>query len=135
MDLQCAVPGTVVVRVSVQGFVMAGWLPAPLTNGSRGHWSTYQRKLKAAQLRTWVVAKEAGITPLAGRAKVTITLTFPVQRRRDTDNLYARCKGVVDGLVKGGWLTDDDTEHLELVVRGVVCSGYTSTMIELEDVA
>jgi Holliday junction resolvase RusA-like endonuclease len=121
--------------MTVQGFVMAGWLPAATVNGQRGHWSTYQRKLRGAQVHTTVCAREAGIIPLRGRAKVTITLTFPVQRRRDVDNLTARCKGILDGLVRGGILADDDTEHLELVVRGVVCSGYTSTMIEIEDVA
>ena len=118
-----------------QSFCMAGWVPAAVANGSYGHWSTHQRKLRGAQVHTTVCAREAGIRPVAGRARVVITLTFPNHRRRDTDNLYARCKGVIDGLVRGGYIEDDDTDRLDLVVKGVVCTGYTSTLIELEPAA
>ena len=114
--------------------VITDWLPAALTNGSRGHWSTYQKKLKAAQTMVWASAKHADLlgVPPTRRARLTITLMFPVNRRRDTDGLYARVKGCVDGLVYGGWIVDDDIAHLELIVRAAVERGRKATILELE---
>ena len=118
-----------------QTLVIKDWLPAPLSNGPHGHWSERARKLKAAQIMVWACGKQEGLQPIAGRARCTITLVFSVPRRRDTDNLYARVKGVVDGLVKGGWLQDDSTDYLDLHVRAEVKARTKETRIELEPVA
>jgi Holliday junction resolvase RusA-like endonuclease len=54
--------------------------------------------------------------PLA-RAHVVVTFIYHSRRHvQDRDNLYARCKCLVDAL-KGLLLVDDDPAHLELVVR------------------
>ena len=114
--------------------VITDWLPGPLSNGQHGHWSTRQKKLQNAQTMVWASAKYARLTPVADRARLTITLVFPNRRRRDTDNLYARVKGCVDGLVRGGWIVDDDTEHLDLQVQAVVEHGHTRTELLLESI-
>lgn len=114
-----------------QSFAIEGWLPAPLTNGSRGHWSVYQKKLAAAQIMVWSAAKQANLQPIKERAIVTITLVFPVKRRRDADNCHARCKGLLDGLVRGGWLVDDSVDHIELRVVAEVRAGIKATEIRL----
>jgi Holliday junction resolvase RusA-like endonuclease len=115
-----------------QRLTIVGWLPEPLANGQHGHWSTRQKKLEAAQQRTWISARYWDWKPIVGRARVTVTLVFPQNRRRDTDNLYARVKGVVDGLVKGGWIVDDSTEWLELIVRAEVRPGQKAMELFLE---
>lgn len=115
-----------------QRLVILDWIPAPLANGSHGHWSTRQKKLEAAQIMVWASAKHAGWIGAHAKSRLTVTLVFPQNRRRDTDNLYSRVKGVVDGLVKGGWIVDDDTEHLELIVRAEVRLGVKATELLLE---
>jgi len=46
------------------------------------------------------------------RARLTLTFVFPQSRRRDSDNLLARFKPGLDGIVDAGLLLDDDSEHL-----------------------
>jgi len=120
---------------TTQRLVIPDWLPEQLANSSHGHWSTRQKKLQAAQTMVWASAKHANLRPVTGRARVTVVLVFGSKRRRDTDNLYSRTKGVIDGLVKGGWLVDDDTDHLDLQVRAEVRPGVKATEITLEAVA
>lgn len=119
---------------ATQRLTIPYWVPESLANGSRGHWSTHQRKLQDAHLRVWANARFARLKRITGHVRLTVTLVFPQQRRRDTDNLYARVKGVVDGLVKGGWIEDDDTEHLELIVRAEVRPGVKQTELLLEPI-
>lgn len=102
--------------MTVQTLTITDWLPDALSNGPHGHWSQRQKKLKAAQVMVWSAAKQEGLQPVVGKVRVTITLVFAQKRRRDLDNLYARVKGCVDGLVKGGWIEDDNTEVLQLIV-------------------
>lgn len=123
---------TLSLRQSVQTLVINDWLPEQLANGSHGHWSVRQKKLKAAHIMVWAAAKQEGLQPVVGRARVTIKLVFPVNRRRDADGLHARIKGVLDGLVKGGWLVDDSTDHIELRVTAEVRPGHKGTEITLE---
>lgn len=114
-----------------QTLVIKDWVPAPLANGSHGHWSQRQKKIKAAKTMAWACARYAGWAFVPGRVRLTIVYVFPVNRKRDTDNLYTRSKGLVDGL-KGDFFTDDDTEHLELVVLAVVLPKTTETRLMLE---
>jgi Holliday junction resolvase RusA-like endonuclease len=117
----------------VQELVIPDWLPEQLANGQHGHWATRQKRLRKAQHAVWVAARLAGWQPISTRAKLTIVLVFPNQRRRDVDNLYARAKGLVDGVRLGGWVIDDDTAHLDLEVRAEVVPGTRETRIRLEE--
>lgn len=117
--------------VTTQTLFINDWLPEPLTNVSGDHWRKREKKLKAAQIMVWAAAKQFGLMPIPGRVKLTITLVFTINRRRDTDNLYARCKGLIDGLVKGGWITDDSTDLLNLTVCAVV-ETRKGTRLEME---
>ena len=57
------------------------------------------------------------------RARMTITLrvcrhwrateAYPAYRPLDGDNLIAACKGLIDGIVRAGMLTDDRTKYLD----------------------
>ena len=108
------------------------WLPEPLANVSGDNWRLREKKLKAASVMVWTSAKQDGLQPVKGRARVTIALVFPVKRRRDADNLYARVKGVLDGLVKGGWIQDDSTDAIELSVLELGGTGRKATVITVE---
>lgn len=117
---------------TIQSLQIEGWLPAPNANVSGDNWRKRQKRLKAAQIMVWATAKQAGWVPVHGRAKLTVILVFGVQRRRDTDNNYSRCKGLIDGLVKGGWLTDDSPDVLDLNVKAEVSKDWTGTRMTLE---
>ena len=118
--------------MTTQRLTIPNWLPDQMANSSHGHWATKQKELQAAQTMVWASAKQAGFQPVVGRARLTITLVFPVKRRRDQDGLYSRVKGCVDGLVRGGWLPDDNIDVLELVVRAETRKGERATVVELE---
>jgi hypothetical protein len=115
---------------AVQRCVIEGWLPEQTSNGQHGHWATRRGRLMRAQAKARTHALVAGWEPVAGRVRLEIVLVFPVRRQRDTDNLYARCKGVGDGL-KGRFFRDDATAWLELVVRAEVRPGVKCTEITL----
>lgn len=117
----------------IQKLQIPDWLPEQLANGSHGHWSQRQKSLRWAQETAVTFARVNSWQPVVGRARLTITLVFPQHRRRDTDNLYSRVKGIVDGLVKGGWLADDSADVLELVVRAETRRGEKATVLELEN--
>lgn len=127
---------------SSQKLEIEGWLPASNANVHADGWRKRQARLKAAQVMVWAAAKQAGWQPVCacgagcacGRAKLTITLVFGQKRRRDTDNLYSRVKGLIDGLVKGGWLQDDSSDMLELVVNAAVSREWNGTKMKLEAV-
>lgn len=125
----------VLLATEAQTLIINDWVPDQLANGSHGHWSQRAKKLKAASIMVWSAGKQVDFRPVKGRVKVTITLVFAMKRRRDTDNLYARCKGVIDGLVKGGWISDDNSEVMELVVlEAVSMFKRKSTRITLEPI-
>jgi Holliday junction resolvase RusA-like endonuclease len=121
----------------VQELVIEGWLPTQIANGTARtmHWTKKREIKQSDELRVELAAREAGWRPiLTGRPRLEITMVFPNRRRRDWDNLYARCKALVDGITAGGFLVDDDTDHLDLVVhRPVVERGRTATLLRLVD--
>lgn len=105
--------------MSGQTLVIEGWLPEQLANSHLSHW-VRRRALAAAKERTAIHLRAAGFSPIAGKARLAITLVFPTVRLRDSDNLMARCKGVIDSFVALGLIEDDDTEHLEVAVTARV---------------
>ena len=69
------------------------------------------------------------------RAKLELTFVFPEWRRRDRDNLLARFKPGLDGIVQSGLVPDDDAEHLEIGEVDILVDPERTplTIIELED--
>lgn len=119
----------------VQYAQINGWLPAANSNVRADTWQKRQKRLKAAQTMVWAHCKHLGWQPVQGKARLTVTFVFPNQRRRDYDGLVSRVKGVVDGLVKGGWIEDDDLDHLDLQVRSEVHTGRKALGLMLEPLA
>ena len=50
------------------------------------------------------------------RIRITARHISPVIRRRDPTGLAERLKGILDGLVDGGLLIDDDEDHIEVIL-------------------
>lgn len=49
--------------------------------------------------------------------RITAAQVSPIKRRRDPGGLAERLKPLLDGLVDGGLLIDDDEDHIELVLK------------------
>ncbi|QHO91050.1 hypothetical protein CWT12_06560 [Actinomyces sp. 432] len=82
-----------------------------LTENDHKHWR--YRHPRAKSVRS-VSEQTARFTraPRLERARIVIEILFPDRRRRDTHNLMATAKPIVDGLVDAGLLPDDDARHL-----------------------
>lgn len=115
--------------------ILYDWVPEPLANVHGDHWSKREQKLRRAREIVWAHAQQSRLMPVHGPARVTITLVFPVKRRRDPDNLHSRVKGILDGLVRGKWIDDDSLDTIDLVVRASVDPGQMRTVIDIESVA
>jgi Holliday junction resolvase RusA-like endonuclease len=109
-----------------------GWLPEAIANGAHGHWAVKAKKLADARRHAFWHVTEARWKGIKTKARLEITYVFPNRRRRDTDNLFARSKGLVDGVKH--LLVDDDTEHLELLVRAEVQHGRKATILTLTEI-
>ena len=120
----------------------AGWrLAAPLdwvpsaNRTTREHWSARNRRVgvltadliwlrQYAQVpcahtitrrsRVGALVAERVESVVFERASLALTLYFGRRSRRDPGNFGqgAGAKSLVDGLVRSGWLADDDAEHL-----------------------
>ena len=71
------------------------------------------------------------------RARLNLTFVFPQRRQRDKDNLVARFKPGLDGIVASGLVVDDDAEHLEISGVDILVDPKRAplTVIDIEPVA
>lgn len=122
------------VNDTVQTVTIPDWHPAwnPNGTGNRSHWAVLGKRKKADEMMTWASAKQAGWQPVNGKAKLTIFFVYPRRYRIDADNLYSRCKGMIDAIVRGGWIKDDSTEWLDLTVTSAVEPGVRAIRLQLE---
>lgn len=79
---------------------------------------------------------ESLLLPFA-KARLNLTFVFPQQRRRDKDNLLARFKPGLDGIVASGLVVDDDAEHLEISGVDILVDPKRAplTVIDIENLA
>lgn len=118
-----------------QHLTIEDWLPDQISNGSiKSNWRKVAKAKKAAKTMAWASAKQAGWEFVPGRVRLSIVYVFSVNRTRDTDNLYARSIGLVNGL-KGTFFEDDSTDVLDLVVTAEVRRGVKATEITLAPAA
>lgn len=118
----------------VQTATIEGWLPSATVNARR-HWAAVAKANRTEHATVWGTLKFAQWEPVKGLARLTIVFVFGTQRRRDTDNLYARAKSTVDAVRKGGWIEDDHTGILELRVQAEVVKGCKATRLTLEAIS
>lgn len=123
-----------------QSLTITDWHPTTSAN-ARGNWRMTHKRHHVDRDMAWASAMQAGWTFVGGKVRLTIVLVYPRKYHVDADNLVAKCKGLIDGLrkedistrdLRHGYFTDDDTEHLDLVVRAEVEKGVKATRITLE---
>lgn len=138
-------------RATRQELTITNWHPTTSANRSHDHWRKIQRAHHADRDMAWASAMQAGWEFVPGKVLLTVVLVYPRLYRMDADNLAAKCKGLIDGLKAGhapegrkfiagfgnvkGWFEDDDTEHLDLIVRAEVSKGVKETRLTLEAAA
>jgi len=108
----------------------------------RGHWAKRYQAGRIYQAAVFYSCVDARNKALMGgevfpftKAKLSLTFVFPQPRRRDSDNLLARFKPGLDGVVQSGLVLDDDAEHLQIgQVDIIVDPGRAPlTVIEIEE--
>ena len=74
----------------------------PAMNGLKGKWK---------ELIKWLVTEQGYSNLSIERCEIRQVIYYPTNRRHDVDNSVP--KFILDGLVEGGMLIDDSSEHLE----------------------
>ena len=74
----------------------------PAMNGLKGKWK---------DMIVWLVTERGYNNLSINRCEIRQIVYYPTDRRHDTDNSVP--KFILDGLVEGGMLVDDSSEHLE----------------------
>jgi len=97
----------------------------------RGHWSVGSKK-RAAMRRDFgnlALAKRLEVGVMEPPVSVRVTFDFPDKRRRDLDNF--EIKGLIDGIVDGGLLPDDDARNIVSVTRAAGGSSVPKGCVRL----
>lgn len=85
-------------------------------NKARGaHWGTLAKEKK-----DWQMMVKQCHSPQTEGTKRRVEIVFRKSRgplNSDRDNLFARCKPVLDALVSRGWIQDDAPRFIDLDVR------------------
>lgn len=117
------------------------WPPEELSPNARVHWglrsettAVYKQEVRILALNRRRELERGGETfPLARPVKVTITFCLQNHRRRDWDNLLANFKPGLDGIVKAGWLKDDNVWELGELQLAVTISPRKEVRVLLEE--
>jgi crossover junction endodeoxyribonuclease RusA len=103
-------PGTATGPPRVITIALPAGLPL-LSLNDRKHWAARNRVAQALKTASWAAALAAKV-PALDRVTITVEYQPPDRRRRDPGNLAATGKPLIDGLVAGGMLPDDDSGHV-----------------------
>ena len=117
--------------------------PAECSPNARIHWAKRYRAAEVYRGSVFyecVSARNIGLLegrsfPIA-RAQVHLTFVFGCRRRRDEDNLLARFKPGLDGIVQSGLIMDDDVNHLEISGLDILTDLERAplTIIDIEEI-
>lgn len=80
-----------------------------LNANDRSHWAPKANMTRNLRAMGAIAARQC--QPM-DRAHLTIRIGYSDKRRRDDHNLMPTFKALIDGIVTGGLLVDDDREHL-----------------------
>jgi crossover junction endodeoxyribonuclease RusA len=81
-----------------------------MTANGRIHWAVRAKRTKI--LRELAALKGWNLEPFTTRARAVAHISYPRNGRADPANAAPTVKALIDGLVDGGVLADDDHEHL-----------------------
>jgi hypothetical protein len=99
--------------------VVIEWVPPPLNQTLRQHWTAYRkaRRLASSYLKLYLgAAPEAWST--GGRVRVRVQMYR--RRQMDQDGANGACKPLFDSLVELGWARDDSPASMDQQVAVVI---------------
>lgn len=109
--------------------------PSMNTNKIRSHWRGFHTAKKEWQRELEQLFMAVGVPrPIRseGPVEASVTLRFPMRRRRDSENFRPLLsKALGDALVNGGWLTDDTDQDWWLRLSISQEIGSPQTTVEL----
>lgn len=92
----------------------------------RGHWAALRREDKAYQDRAWkYLLLRRHLKPRSPWLACRISAHITTSRPQDLDNATARLKPILDLLVQGRWIVDDNPK----VVRGLAVTTEVGTPV------
>lgn len=105
----------------------------PWSENSRGHHMKKYRALKPVvdEGKQWAMIgrRRLGLTePITTPVQARLVWTVPDRRARDSNNSAPTLKAFVDGLVRGGFLARDDSEHVREVCDIEITRGAPMTI-------
>jgi Holliday junction resolvase RusA-like endonuclease len=131
-----AVDGIVTPLVNRQTLTFSNFPPPQMAralspNGGSPHHLVRWRYTRRIHERTRINALAQHLVPMCGLVTVRPTWIYPVERRRDSDNLSGGgvLKALIDGLVKGKYLADDDLAHVRLLPAEVRVERYRRALV------
>lgn len=112
-------------------------LARELSPNGRVHWARRAKARKSAAAVLHATAMRDGFRPATGPVRMTFRFIRPTLGRIDIDNLSTGVtKAVLDSLVRGGWLVDDDSTHVVAVTAEAVYEkGRRALVIVMEEAA
>jgi hypothetical protein len=134
--------GGIVEELTIPWRCLEIWVPGHPPGGNaihRMHHFQVRKSRAEWKDRTLDALQIAGIGPLGRRIEkchLVVRWQFRVRRTRDYDNLIAGLKPILDGLVDGGILVGDSTDHV-LAIMGSVSvdkKGEDGILLRLEEV-
>ena len=102
--------------------IILPWPDKKLSPNARTHWASKAKAVKSARNAAGWATRACGVR-INGDGAIDLHITFypPDNRSRDTDNLLASCKGILDGVADG--LVVNDSRFILHIARGVVRKG------------
>lgn len=98
------------------------WPPSSLSPNARGHWSVKAKAAAKARRDAAIACKAAGVRKLPWDAmQVELIFCPPDSRRRDTDNMLASAKSLLDGVADATGV--DDSLWKLILTRGQPTKG------------
>lgn len=110
-------------------------IPKPTPSLNQFYWGHWSKKMKnAKEWRKWVWAARVATGTkelMAMEAHRHVTVERYGSRKLDRDNFIGGCKGIIDALVKEGFILDDSPAHVSIEYHQYTGKPYR-TIIKIE---
>ena len=106
-----------------------------LSPNARHHWAVKARAVKAQREEVgWLAKSVWGNQSPMTHARISYEFKVTDKRYRDIDNLVSACKSFQDGLVDGGMLASDNSEHLDVGYSTLSQGEAEQTIIAIKEI-
>ncbi len=105
-----------------------------LSPNARTHWGTKSGAVNVAKKETAILARKYWVGEPTQKARIDYVFKARTRRKRDYDNLLAMCKPWQDGLIIGGAIMEDDTDHLEIGSMRLIYAKHDGVEITVTEI-